>query len=107
MLNIDYLSQGYNIFKGNPNSFETFDEGFSRNQIFQVSYDQAKVSGDGRYSIPDAMDIRQEQTCFLSFDSATITGETSLTNSLKQTVSTSFEGYGAAFKASATYSKMT
>ena len=107
MLNIDYLAQGYNIFMGNPNSFDTFDQGFGRNQIFDVTFTQGKMSGDGRYSIPDSMNIRQEQTCSLSFDSNTITGETSLTNSLKQTVAASFEGYGAAFKASATYSKMT
>jgi hypothetical protein len=39
MNNIDYLVTGYNVFFGNPHSQATFDPGFSRNKIFQVTYD--------------------------------------------------------------------
>jgi hypothetical protein len=44
--NIDYLASGYNIFKGNPNSEESSDPGFTAGQIFELSYTEGRTTGD-------------------------------------------------------------
>lgn len=64
-----------------------------------------------RYLVPDNIDIKSEFSCSLSFQSTTITGEQSLTNTFKQDVGFevggSYEGFGASFKASTSYSTMS
>jgi hypothetical protein len=102
--NIDYLFTGYNVFYGNPHSTDTFDPGFANNKIFQATYTQEALSADQRYLVPDFVDVKQETQCDIQYTSTTITGETSLTNSLTEDVSFELSGFGASFKASTSYS---
>ncbi len=80
--NIGYLATGYNIYKGDPLSSK-IDPGFVGQRIFKFSYSKNETTDDLRYKIPDNTDINRYVSCDNSFVSHTITGEKSLTESLK------------------------
>ena len=107
MNNIDYLATGYNIFKGDPHNVDRLDPGFTTNQIFKFTYNEAKETFDNRFKVPDHVDVKKESFCKVDYSSKSIKGETSLTDSFKQSVSVGLEGYGASFKASTTFTSMT
>jgi hypothetical protein len=75
MDNIDYIGAGYNIFLGSPRFTTSLDPGFSSAEIFAISYDGNRKTGDWRYLVPDNIDIKSEYACSLSYTSTTITGE--------------------------------
>ena len=56
MNNIDYLSYGYNLLKGNP--LENVDPGFSDQKIFKLSYEKKELSKDQRFLVPDHVNLR-------------------------------------------------
>jgi len=102
--NIDYLSFGYDIYKGNPlNTWGGGDPGFQVFQIFQFSYSQGHTSLDGRYLIPDDTTVAQELSCLLDFTSSDVSGGQSYTNTLDNHVSGEIGAFSARFKASKDY----
>ena len=76
MNNIDYLSYGYNLLKGNP--LEDADPGFTGQSIFDFKYDNKETTTDRRFEVPDNVDIRMVKQCTLSISYQAIFGETSL-----------------------------
>ena len=103
MINIGYLSYTYDIYQGNPNPTAGFDPGFDEYPIFNFAYTQNTLTADGRYLVPDKVNVIGQQICNLDFTSSTITGTQSYANSLEVSVSVS-GGYGpASFSASADY----
>jgi MAC/Perforin domain len=100
--NIDYLSRGYNVFKGDPHS-TSGDPGFTTSAIVEFQYLKGKQSDDRRFSLPDFVDVLTKQSCTVNFNSEEINGETSLTKSFKQDVSVNGGFGGAEFKASTSY----
>eukprot|EP01022_Parablepharisma_sp_SALTPOND_P026667 TRINITY_DN64590_c1_g1_i1.p1 TRINITY_DN64590_c1_g1~~TRINITY_DN64590_c1_g1_i1.p1 ORF type:complete len:583 (+),score=20.08 TRINITY_DN64590_c1_g1_i1:89-1750(+) len=107
MRNIDYLSFGYDLFRGNPLSTSGgVDPGFQIQRIFQFTYDGHQQSSDGRWDIPDHTTVVREDSCNLEFSSTAISGSESYSHSLDVFVSASFEGWGAKFKGSVDYKKV-
>jgi len=105
--NIDYLSFGYNILKGNPHSTkEGGDPGFVIERIFELSYTEQKRTQDGRYEIPDRTDVGHGESCELNFGSTGISGSEKYSHSLEEEITVSVSGWGASFKASYDYKKV-
>jgi len=72
MKNIHYAGQGYNIVKGNPQcsggctASGGFDPGFfGANSVIDLSYTAGKTTPDGRYLVPDSLDIEKAVSCSL------------------------------------------
>ena len=103
MHNIGYVSNGYNIYKGNPLA-NGIDPGFTR-PIFQFKY-EGKVSADGRYELPKGVDIGPQNSCNLRVHSEEITNEKGYADKLHTYVSVSGESCGASFGFSADYQKI-
>ena len=101
--NVGYLGSTYNIFKGNPESTKGLDPGFTLRNVYSLTYEQGRETGDHRYSIPDFTNITQSGTCNFQFDSSTTQNTASYTNSLQVHVDADFSGWGASFSASADY----
>lgn len=107
LVNIGYLSYGYDIYFGNPNPTTGFDPGFRDLPFFDFQYTDQAMTSDGRYMIPDSVEAIGEQICNLDFQSTTITGTTSYKNSLEVSVDVN-AGYGpASFSASADYKSVS
>lgn len=101
--NIDYLSRGYNIYKGYPLT-PLGDPGFSDNTLMDFDYTKGRQTADRRYQLPDFVNVIVQQSCSLTFNSEQITGESSLTKALQVDVSISGGGwFGGEFKASSSY----
>ncbi len=107
MRNIDYLSLGYDIYRGNPLSTSGgVDPGFQLQKIFKFTYDEQQKSSDGRWEIPDHLTVAREDACSLEFFSSSIAGTSSYSHYLKTHASVSVSGWGAAFSASADYREL-
>lgn len=107
LVNIGYLSYGYDIYNGNPNPTSGFDPGFRGLPIFDFQYTTQAVTNDGRFMIPDSVQAIGEQLCNLDFTTSTITGTTSYKNSLEVSVEVT-AGYGpASFSASTDYKSVS
>ena len=107
LVNIGYISYGYDIYNGNPNPTTGFDPGFRGLPLFDFQYTSGALTNDGRFSVPDSVQAIGEQICNLDFTSSTITGTTSYKNSLEVSVEVSV-GYGpASFSASTDYKSVS
>jgi len=61
MINIGYAVRGYDSFTGNPQS-NGIDRGF-KHPVFDLEYTQKTTTGDGRYLVPDNMNIYVGHEC--------------------------------------------
>ena len=107
MPNIDYALMGYDIYFGNPartsDSGSIPDPGFKQ-PIFEASYSKGKVTGDGRFKVPNGMSlISCNGDCNLEFTSKSMSGLQSYTSSLDVKVSVEGSGWGGRFSASTDY----
>lgn len=73
VINLGYIAKGYNLLYAHPHPKESgVDPGFSHyggGTIFNLTYSGTKSTGDGRYIIPDLLDVVSEKGCSLSFSS--------------------------------------
>jgi len=101
---IEYLGQGYNLLLGNPHSWTGHvDRGFQQS-VLDLTFDNGLTVGP--WTVPDDTDAFQVHTCAAGFASQEIRGTASYSSSLKTSMSASFEDWGAAFSASATYQQV-
>ena len=101
MRNIDYLSFGYDLFRGNPLSTTGgVDPGFKIHKIFQFTYDEHQQSSDGRWDVPDHVTVVREDSCSLEFQSTAISGSQKYSEFLETFISAEAGGWGAKFKGS-------
>jgi len=104
MRNIDYLSFGYDLYKGNPLSTSSgVDPGFQIQKIFKFTYSEQQKSSDGRWDIPDHTTVVREDSCNLGFTSTSISGSESYSHTLENFISAEVSGWGAKFKGSVDY----
>ena len=108
MPNIDYLLGGYDIYFGNPArtgvSGTTPDPGFKHQPIFAPSYNKKQVTLDGRFLIPDGMNVIScEGDCAMQMTSKSMSGMRSYTDSLDVKASVEGSGWGGRFSASVDY----
>ena len=79
MPNIGYVLDGYDIYFGNPArtgvSGSTPDPGFRGQPIFASSYEKKGVTPDGRFLIPDGMNVIScAGDCAMQFTSKSMSG---------------------------------
>jgi hypothetical protein len=98
--NIDYITSGYNLFRGSP-FITPIDEGLTRRNIFELEYN--KNNNYNGYTVPDNINVYGLNSCSIDFQSTVMIGETSLTKNFKNDVRFSVKGFGAAFKASTSF----
>lgn len=108
MPNIGYVLDGYDIYFGNPArtgvSGSVPDPGFKHQPIFEASYSEGNVTPDGRFKIPDGMDVIScGGDCSMQFTSKSMSGLQSYTSSLDVKASVEGSGWGAKFSASVDY----
>ena len=108
MPNIGYVLDGYDIYYGNPArtgvSGSIPDPGFRHQPIFASSYEKKGVTPDGRFLIPDGMNVIScAGDCAMQFTSKSMSGLESYTSSLDVKASVEGSGWGARFSASADY----
>ena len=101
--NVDYLSFGYDIYRGNPHSTQGVDPGFRFERIFDLTYNQKAKSTDGNWDVPDFVTMARTDACTLNFDSVQLDSMASYQKSLEVEVSVSAGFFGASFKASTSY----
>ena len=71
MKNIHYAGQGYDMVRGNPRCSGSgcvtgFDPGFSVTyNVIDLLYSTGKTTPDGRYLVPDSLDVESAVTCSL------------------------------------------
>ncbi len=99
--NIGYLLRGYGILEGNPLDPTRFDPGF-KSKIFQATYEKNSMTSDGRFKIPDNVDIFSKVACSSSFSSETVSTEADYQRSLMAKASISVSGKIAIVDASFT-----
>ena len=104
--NIDYLSFGYDIFRGNPYDKEGVDPGFRFARIFDLTYDEKMKSSDGYWDVPDSVTMARTDACKLNFESNQLETMASYQQSLEREVSVSGGFFGASFKVSTDYKSM-
>jgi hypothetical protein len=64
MNSIDYLSGGYNIFRGDPfHPSSMADPGMINADLYEFTYYDNHVSSDGRFLQPDNAFVRADTTC--------------------------------------------
>lgn len=105
-LDIEYLSMGYNIYKGNPLS-NTTDPGFINTYIFDLLYTQNMTTPDGTYFMPNNVTVASNASCVINSASTAISGMNSYESSLKTFVSVSAGCPFGSFSASASYQSMS
>ena len=67
-----YFFRGYNIFAGEPvqpTSSQGHDPGISRLQIFEINYDEKRLTSDRRFFIPDGTVFESSVACRVDFGS--------------------------------------
>ena len=109
MPNIGSVLDGYDIFKGNPKrTTEAIpDPGFRNQHIFQTSFSEGRTTLDGRYLVPNHMDVKPcRGDCSMSFVSKDISGMSSYQSSLDRKVSLDGSGFDARFSASLDYKRV-
>merc|ERR550532_1070223 len=84
--NVGYLGQGYNIFKGNPQSSSVVDPGFQQ-PLLGLTYEDESTTADGKYVIPDKTNAEQIAICNSKSETKTISGAKSYYESLTTDVS--------------------
>ena len=98
---LDYVTLGYNIFRGYPLAIG-HDPGFTH-PIFVTDYRDMGMTSDCRYSLPVGFTAMPDVSCVTSFSS----DEVKTTKEFEQSLSTSAEvsggGWGVSFSASAGY----
>ena len=105
--NIGYLGSTYNIFKGNPYSTYGFDPGFTTHNIFQFTYLRRSTTENGRYSIPDNINVLEDAVCNLIFNTDIIEDIGSYFKSFQYIVDVAkYEEWGASFSASLNYKEI-
>ena len=104
--NIDYLSFGYDIFRGNPYDKDGVDPGFKFARIFDLTYDEKMKSSDGYWDVPDSVTMARTDACKLIFESTQLETMASYQQSLEREVSVSGGFFGASFKVSTDYKSM-
>lgn len=103
MNNIGYLLKGYNIFYGNPlPTGETLEDPGYRQMIFDAKY-SGRTTSDGRYLVPDGVDLERADSCSYTFGSSFITGQRSYSESLGVKASVEGSFITGSFAASADY----
>jgi len=107
--NINYVGRGYDILYGNPRPTAAtgIDPGW-KDGIFEQTWDQARIVriGDQDVEVPEDHEILDSKNCEISFSSSNAMTATQWKNDLEASVSGSFKGWGAAFKASASYQEV-
>lgn len=108
---IDYISHGYNLLKGNPlvsslSSENGIDPGFSE-KIFSLTYNLNRTTGNGQYQIPDQIDVLETVSCSYKSTTVKIFGQTSYSNELSKSISISGEYLTAKFAASYDYKQIS
>jgi len=76
MKNIHYAGQGYDIVRGNPRCAggckAAFDPGFfGTGSVIDLSY-SGRTTPDGRYLIPDSLDIESAVACSLVTETSVV-----------------------------------
>ena len=108
MPNIGYVLDGYDVYFGNPSrtgvSGSVPDPGFRNQPIFEAKYSKGKVTPDGRFLVPDGMNIIScAGDCTMSFTSKKMSGIESYASHLDVKASVEGSGWGARFSASVDY----
>lgn len=68
--NIDYMFSGYNLFEGNPITWsQSCDPGFTGRKIFNPNYSRKTITSDGRYKVPNALNVITKKGCKFNFQS--------------------------------------
>eukprot|EP01022_Parablepharisma_sp_SALTPOND_P022986 TRINITY_DN47360_c0_g1_i1.p1 TRINITY_DN47360_c0_g1~~TRINITY_DN47360_c0_g1_i1.p1 ORF type:complete len:543 (+),score=25.14 TRINITY_DN47360_c0_g1_i1:347-1975(+) len=108
MRNLDYIANGYNIFKGNPlPMIEGIDKGFSLHKVFNLSYSSQKRSSDGRWNIPDNTEMQKVESCNFQFSSEEFHSMEEYTRSLTREASISASVPLGKFSYSQSYQEMS
>ena len=106
----EYFAKGYNMFEGFPES-KGVDPGFLSNPIFETSYTQGRRTGDGRFQIPDTLNILGDLSCSYLSSSNSFEGMSQYHTELNVAVnaSGSYDGFVAegSFSANVEYGHMS
>ena len=116
VVNLGYLGKGYNLLYANPHPKKSgIDPGFTEYggaDIFNLTYekDNKKETPDGRYEVPNALDVSSEFGCSLSFSSKFASTVTDYQNMERDSTSVSASlnvgpFFSASFKASKEFQK--
>eukprot|EP00057_Strongylocentrotus_purpuratus_P029092 XP_011683566.1 PREDICTED: uncharacterized protein LOC584567 isoform X2 [Strongylocentrotus purpuratus] len=109
---LTFIGIGYNILEGNPEGGELGSGGVDpgllvSRRIFELSYDESKVSSDGMYRVPDEVYFVSRDSAFTSSSRTTFHGTESYASKLSAQVDVagSYSGTfaSAEFAASARY----
>lgn len=102
-----FVGNGYDLIRGNP-SADKIDPGF-RAQIFDLTYDEGKLTEDEKFLIPDQASGKLLHSCSYSASTENYTGTNSYQKDLQTNVSVSggYKGiFEASFSSSVEYKKM-
>ena len=80
--NIDFVGLGYDVFRGNPRS-HVYDNGW-RGQVIRLNYSRGDQSSDGRWLIPNNIQVLRSVGCSYDASAHEIKGGTSLQTSLQE-----------------------
>jgi len=103
-----YIGTGYHLAYGNPKNEKGLDPGFYH-QIFEYSFHKKKTTEDGKYIVPDQVQVRKMASCSFSTDVKSFRGTKTYQDDLKQSakVEAGYEGIGSySFSLSTTYQKI-
>jgi hypothetical protein len=101
---LEYLGTGYDAFQGNPRGSETaeLDPGF-RNGVIKLEQDQAALTLDQQYLMPNGAELRYTTSCKFSSSSAELSSVDQYQGRLKsessQSLSVSISGSYGPFSA--------
>ena len=119
MKNIHYAGHGYDLVKGNPQcsggcvESAGFDPGFlGTHNVIDLTYSTGKITPDGRYLVPDNLDVESAVTCSLVTSTHAVHSTYDYQNSLNvdASVDTTFEETWLGkvqFSASVDYQRMS
>ena len=91
---ITFIGIGYNILEGNPEGGELGSGGVDpgllvSRRIFELSYDESKVSSDSVYRVPDEVSFVSRDSAFTSSSRTTFHGTQSYASKLSAQVDVS------------------
>ena len=88
MPNIGFFGMGYNVWKGNPQPFETaVDPGWTQQAIIDLSYTGDTKTPDNAYCIPDNTNAVRQEVCTFAQSESSIYGATSYGSALSEDAS--------------------
>lgn len=106
--NIDFVGLGYDVFRGNPRS-HVYDNGW-RGQVIRLNYSRGDQSSDGRWLIPNNLQVLRSVGCSYDSTAIEVKGGTSLQASLQEdsgiSIGVEIEGFSAAFTNSKSFKEM-